>query len=123
MGRGVDVEPAVAGRRDVAPMAGFEGDADSPLKGGAIGCYLDRTAAGFVTVGAFTRLRCPSSRPTAGRGRYRAWDRWELPGPPGTQSRGFTVLLWRTGDLGYALVSDVDQRELLCLEVKIAGSA
>jgi len=41
----------------------------------------------------------------------------------GTQSRGFTVLLWRTGDLGYAVVPDVDQEERLPLGVKIAGSA
>jgi len=27
-------------------------------------------------------------------------------------SRGFTMILWREGELGYALVSDVDRSEL-----------
>ena len=34
--------------------------------------------------------------------------------------RGFHVLTWRQGDLGYALVSDVDERELDVLGRKIA---
>ena len=36
-------------------------------------------------------------------------------------SRGFHVLLWRQGDLGYALVSDVNADDLLVLGGKIAG--
>ena len=36
-------------------------------------------------------------------------------------SRGFHVLLWREGDLGYALVSDVAEQDLLTLGAKIAG--
>jgi len=35
--------------------------------------------------------------------------------------RGFHVLLWRRADLGYALVSDVDEKELTMLGVKIAA--
>src|SRR5439155_960865 len=35
-------------------------------------------------------------------------------------SRGFNVILWRAGDLGYALVSDVDARELGRLAAKLA---
>jgi anti-sigma factor RsiW len=35
--------------------------------------------------------------------------------------RGFHVLLWRREDLGYALVSDLDERELGALAEKIAG--
>lgn len=34
--------------------------------------------------------------------------------------RGFTVILWRAGDLGYALVSDVDSKELADLPSKLA---
>ena len=36
-------------------------------------------------------------------------------------SRGFHALLWRKGDLGYALVSDVDPKELEALAGKVAG--
>jgi anti-sigma factor RsiW len=35
-------------------------------------------------------------------------------------SRGFHVLLWRKGDLGYALVSDVDVKDLETLGGKVA---
>jgi hypothetical protein len=31
------------------------------------------------------------------------------------------VLLWRAGDLGYALVSDVDRNELARLAAKVAA--
>ena len=34
-------------------------------------------------------------------------------------SRGFSVLLWRDGGLGYALVSDVNARDLELLAAKI----
>ena len=40
-----------------------------------------------------------------------------------TASRGFNVLLWRDGELGYALVSDVDPRDLSLLASKLAGPA
>ena len=36
-------------------------------------------------------------------------------------TRGFHVILWRDGDLGYALVSDLDPRELETLAGKIVG--
>ncbi len=42
------VKPWFAGRLDFAPVVRFEGDADFPLRGGAIGYYLDRKAAVFV---------------------------------------------------------------------------
>ena len=34
--------------------------------------------------------------------------------------RGFHVALWRQGDLGYALVSDVNEADLLTLGANIA---
>jgi hypothetical protein len=39
-----------------------------------------------------------------------------------TTSRGFHVLMWRKGDLGYALVSDVDVHDIDALAAKIDGS-
>jgi anti-sigma factor RsiW len=37
-----------------------------------------------------------------------------------TTARGFSVILWRAGELGYALVSDVERPELTQLGVKLA---
>ena len=38
-------------------------------------------------------------------------------------SRGFNLLLWQSGERGYALVSDLDARELRDLGAKLAGGA
>jgi anti-sigma factor RsiW len=36
-------------------------------------------------------------------------------------ARGFNAILWREGELGYALVSDVDRADLVALGAKLAG--
>ena len=36
--------------------------------------------------------------------------------------RGFTTILWRRGALGYALVSDIDRRELTSLAAKFRAA-
>ena len=36
-----------------------------------------------------------------------------------TQERGFNVVMWRQSSLGYALVSDVECRELASLAAKL----
>lgn len=38
-----------------------------------------------------------------------------------TAERGFNVIMWRTRELGYALVSDVDARDLRQLAARMAG--
>jgi anti-sigma factor RsiW len=38
-------------------------------------------------------------------------------------SRGFNLVLWRDGELGYALVSDVDAPELIGLAAKLAPAS
>jgi len=40
-----------------------------------------------------------------------------------TAARGFNVLLWRDGELGYALVSDVSAGDLILLASKLAPPA
>jgi anti-sigma factor RsiW len=40
-----------------------------------------------------------------------------------TAAPGFNVILWRRGELGYALVSDVDATELLHLARLVSGSS
>ena len=123
MGRGVDVEPVVAGRRDDAPVVGFEGDAEFPLNAGAIGDSLARTVAvfgygrRFHTLALFVVRADGRPWPTRGLGPLGAARASGMP------FRGFPVLLWRSGDRGYAVVSNVGQTELLRLGVKAVESA
>ena len=113
------VKPWFEGRLDFAPAVGFDGDADFPLKGGAVGYFRDRKAAVFV----YARRLHPISLLVV-RAEGLAW-----PGPESTgdgrglyttAERGFNVVMWRRGPLGYALVSDVDGRELQELAGRIA---
>lgn len=114
------VKPWFAGRVDFAPSLAFGGDEDFPLQGGAVALFRDRKAAAFefkrrlhpITLFVFRAegLSWPVATQAIGNQRA-AID---------TQ-RGFHVLLWRDGDLGYALVSDLDPRELTQLATKIAS--
>jgi anti-sigma factor RsiW len=115
------VKPWFTGRLDFAPPISFSGDEEFPLVGGAIGLFVDRKAATFVfkhrlhTISLFVFRneglafplrhdavvgRQPASRATA---------------------HGFNLLLWQEGDLGYALVSDVDPSALARLAGKVAS--
>ena len=112
------VKPWFTGRVDFAPRVAFAGDDDFPLVGGSLGYVRDRKAAVFE----FRRRLHQISLlvfPAAG-----------MPWPDGGvtlagrtvhegSSRGFSVLLWRDGDLGYALVSDVARPELETLVPRI----
>lgn len=115
------VKPWFEGRLDFAPVVSFEGDQDFPLKGGAVGYFLDRKAAVFVygrrlhTIALFVFRADGLPWPTRGlatMGNAQA---------SASVSRGFNVLLWRSGELGYALVSDLDAGELRALGAKLAG--
>ena len=109
------VKPWFAGRLDFAPIVTFEGDADFPLKGGAVGYFFDRKAAVFV----YTRRLHPISLFV-----FRAdglnWRKGDG-GVSTADERGFAAILWRQGALGYALVSDVDRRELAALAAKLGA--
>lgn len=115
------VKPWFEGRLDFAPVVTFAGDADFPLLGGAVGYFVDRKAAVFVYKRRLHTLTLFVFRaeglPWPGRGlaplgavqAYRA------------AARGFTVILWQAGELGYALVGDVDPAELDQLAARLAG--
>jgi anti-sigma factor RsiW len=117
------VKPWFEGKLDFAPEIPFAGDADFPLRGGTLGYFLDRRAAVLVyqrrlhLVSLFVfradGLAWPG-RGTQAMGRSVAYP---------ASSRGFNVVLWRAGDLGYALVSDIDAAELWQLGVKLGGAA
>ncbi|HYL80758.1 MAG TPA: hypothetical protein VEU07_08095 [Candidatus Acidoferrum sp.] len=114
------VKPWFEGRLDFAPVVSFEGDQEFPLRGGAVGYFLDRKAAVFVygrrlhTISLFVFRAEGLPWPTRGlepMGKSQAHV---------TVLRGFNVVLWRTGELGYALVSDLDAPELLQLGTRLA---
>jgi anti-sigma factor RsiW len=116
------VKPWFEGKLDFAPEIPFAGDADFPLRGGTLGYFLDRRAAVLVyqrrlhVVSLFVFRVDGLAWPSRGletMGRTVAYP---------ASSRGFNVLLWRAGDLGYALVSDIDATELRQLGVKLGAA-
>ncbi len=116
------VEPWFTGRLDFAPIIAFSGDDEFPLQGGSVAYFVDRKAAAYsfkrrlhaISVFVFRAdgLAWPN-RGLVELGRVRASI---------TNVRGFHVVLFRDGDLGYALVSDVAPVELETLAKKIAGT-
>jgi len=112
------VKPWFAGRVDFAPVLGFGGDAEFPLQGGSVAYFMDRKAAAFqfkrrlhpITLFVFRAegLVWPLSARSLGGSKVAS-----------STQRGFHTLLWRKDDLGYALVSDLDERELATLAQKL----
>jgi anti-sigma factor RsiW len=112
------VRPWFAGRLDFAPVVPFGGDAEFPLKGGAVERFLDRRAAVFVygrrlhTISLLV-FRADGVPGAAG---------WGIrPEPVSLTVRGFNVLQWRERDLGYVLVSDLNVDELRALGTRLAA--
>jgi anti-sigma factor RsiW len=117
------VKPWFAGRLDFAPVVTFEGDADFPLKGGSVGYFRDRKAAVLVYGRRLHTISLLVFRaeglPWPSRGLTRLGDvEASL-----ASERGFNVIVWRRGELGYALVSDVDARELTTLAARLAHAS
>jgi len=117
------VKPWFEGRLDFAPVVRFLGDQDVPLQGGAVGYYLDRKAAVFVfhrrlhAVSLFVFRADGLPWPTRGLqriGRAQAQV---------SAARGFNLVLWREGELGYVLVSDLDMPEVTHLAEKLAPTS
>jgi anti-sigma factor RsiW len=107
-----EVKPWFGGKLDFAPAVGFAGNTDFPLQGGAVERFLDRRAAVFVYK---RRLHTASLFVVVADGlAFPARVRMET-------LRGFNVALWRSGELGYALVSDLGLPELGELQRQIAA--
>jgi anti-sigma factor RsiW len=115
------VKPWFEGRLDFAPVVSLAGDQDFPLQGGAVGYFIDRKAAVFVyrrrlhAISLFVFRAEGLPWPSTGvkpLGRVRVYSE---------AARGINTILWRDGDLGYALVSDVDTSELRTLALKLTG--
>jgi anti-sigma factor (TIGR02949 family) len=117
------VLPWFSGRLDFAPAVHFPGDAEFPLRGGAVGYFVDRKAAALVfgrrlhSISLFVFKADGLPWPT---GKLEPAGRAEV---YRTSARGFNVLLWRDGELGYALVSDVNAQDLMLLASKLSPPA
>jgi len=117
------VKPWFTGKLDFAPRVSFAGDDRFQLQGGSVGYFRDRKAAVFVfkvrlhTISLLVFRADGLPWPTRGLERV---------GPlsvAAESSRGFNVLLWRDGELGYCLVSDVGRADLDALAVRIATAS
>jgi anti-sigma factor RsiW len=113
------VKPWFEGKLDFAPALAFAGDDEFVLTGGAVAYFMDRKAAAFVfkrrlhvmTLFVFRAEGLPWPRTTN--------QTLGKKGASFASSRGFGTLLFREGDLGYALVSDADTATLLRLGTKL----
>lgn len=105
------VKPWFTGRLDFAVPQLYGGDQEFTLAGGAVALFQDRKAALLVYK---RQLHTISLFVFPGEG-------LNLPSEPRLrQSRGFSVVLWRQGDLGYALTSDLNGDDLQKLARRIA---
>jgi anti-sigma factor RsiW len=116
------VKPWFEGRLDFAPAVSFLGDQEFPLQGGAVGYFLDRKAAVFVfhrrlhVISLFVFRADGLPWPAGGREPLRNTE------ASMAVARGFNVMLWQSGELGYALVSDLDRQELTQLALKLTSA-
>jgi anti-sigma factor (TIGR02949 family) len=114
------VKPWFTGRLDFAPRVSFSGDDQFKLEGGSVGYFRDRKAAVFVF-----KLRLHTLSLFVFRADGLPWPRRGLERVGSLEverqvSRGFNVLLWRDGELGYCLVSDAAPADLDALAIRIA---
>lgn len=116
------VKPWFEGRIDFAPHVIVPETGDLSLRGGAVGYFLDRKAAVIayslrlhaVTLIVFRADGLAWPAASAGKGAASL---------AASARRGFNVVLWRSGELGHALVSDVSEEELLKLAGLLAREA
>jgi anti-sigma factor RsiW len=98
------VKPWFEGKLDFAPVVPEPGPGELRLRGGAVGYVLDRRAAVLQYTLRLHRLTLLVVRAEG------------LPWPDEARNaraaRGFQVIRWRAGELGYALVSDVSAADL-----------
>ncbi len=109
------VKPWFEGRLDFAPVVEFGGNDEFPLVGGSVAYFIDRKAATFVFKHRLHQITLFVFR--AEGLRWPAVGLREV-GPVSAAvetQRGFHVVLWQKGDLGYALVSDMNEGDLLVL--------
>jgi anti-sigma factor RsiW len=117
------VIPWFSGRLDFSPVVRFAGDEDFPLQGGTVAYFIDRKAAALVFGRRLHRISLFVFKADGlpwPAGRRESVGRTEV---YRTSARGFNVVMWREGDLGYALVSDVNPQDLMVLAGKLTAPA
>ena len=116
------VKPWFEGKLDFAPEVPALEDTELRLRGGSVGYVFDRKAAvlvyalrqHLVTLLVFRTEGLAWPDASAGQvGPVRGRE---------TSARGFNVVLWRSGELGYALVSDANAKELGELAARLAAA-
>jgi anti-sigma factor RsiW len=114
------VKPWFTGRLDFALPSVFGGDEQFTLSGGAVGYFRDRQAAVLVYK---RRLHTVSLLVFRGDGLSFPRGEHELGKARAAlrHERGFSIVLWEEGGLGYALVSDLNSDELLTLAGHVAA--
>jgi len=110
-----EVKPWFEGKLGFAPAVPAAVGQEMRLRGGGLGWFLDREAA--VMVYALRRHAVTLlAFPVGGLA-------WPDGGRRLESVRGFNVVLWRSGGIGYALVSDVDAAELSGVAEKMAAGS
>lgn len=115
-----EVKPWFEGRVEFAPVVPVPDVPELRLRGGSVGYFLDRKAA----VVSYTLRR---HAVTLLAFRPEGLDLPEIPGGGGKVAlrsdgvRGFRVVAWQAGGVGYALVSDVPPKELETIATTFAS--
>jgi anti-sigma factor RsiW len=116
-----EVKPWFEGRVDFAPVVPVPDVPDLRLRGGSIGYFLDRRAAVISYTLRRHAMTLLAFRPEG-------LDLPEVPGGGGKVDlrtggvRGFRVVAWRAGGVGYAMVSDVPPQELEAIATTFASA-
>jgi len=116
------VKPWFEGKLDFAPEVPALEDTELRLRGGSVGYVFDRKAAVLIYALRQHLVTLLVFRPEG-----LAWPDASA-GQVGpvhgleTSARGFNVVLWRSGELGYALVSDANAKELGEIGVRLAAA-
>jgi anti-sigma factor RsiW len=116
------VKPWFEGKLDFAPVVPAPEGGELTLRGGSVGYVFDRKAAVLIYG---LRLHVVTLLVFRADGLEGSGAGDLQRGPPQLSeqsARGFNVVLWRSGGLGYALVSDLNPAELNEVAARVAAA-